>query len=115
MTKASNYLNIYQECSKRSWNDIPNLLYRIPVALSHYAIDKRQPNDVTKMIKLMYTLNNRLNGKAQVQIDGFQEWLTHTTQTNQTNDNIEDEDPNNQLALLQKSQERHTQMQSVEV
>ncbi|CAF4716479.1 unnamed protein product, partial [Rotaria sp. Silwood2] len=114
MTKASTYLNIYQECNKRGWNDIPKLLYHIPAALSYYAVDKRQPHDMTKMINLMYTLNDRLNNKAQVQIDGFQQWLAHTAQANQTNDNNKDEDTTDQPALLQKSQEHHTQMQSVE-
>ncbi|CAF2963784.1 unnamed protein product, partial [Rotaria sp. Silwood2] len=113
--KASNYLKIYQVCYKQGWNNIPKLLFYIPDILFHYAIDKRQPNNVIKMIHLMYTLNDQLNSNAQAQINGFQQWLTSSDQTNPTNDNIEDEDTNNQPRLLHKSQEHHTQMKSVEV
>jgi hypothetical protein len=112
---AVNYLNIYQECLKQGWSEIPKLFFHIPAALFHDAIAKRQPNDVTKMINLMSILNDRLNGKAQTQIDRFQQWLIHMNQTNQTSGNIESKDLNNQPQLFQKSREYDTYTTSEQV
>ncbi len=109
------YWTIYQECHKQGWNEIPKLLFHIPAAPFHDAIDRRQQNDVTKMINLMFILNDRFNGKAKAEIDRFQQWLTNMNQMNQANRNIKNEDSKNQPQLLQKSQEYHAHIKLEEV
>jgi len=115
IVNAFNYLNIYQECHKQGWDEIPKLLFHIPAVLFHDAIDKRQPNDMTRMISLMSMLNDGSNGRAQTQIDCFQQWLTFMNQTNQANRNIKNEDSENQPQVLHNSQEYHTHIKEKRV
>ncbi|CAF2115691.1 unnamed protein product [Rotaria magnacalcarata] len=86
VAKASHYLNIYEECQKQGWDNIPQLLLYIPAILIHDAIDKRKSHDMKKMIHLMYTINNRFSGTAQLQINKFQQWLENINQINQETD-----------------------------
>ena len=94
LVNTMNYLNIHQECKKQDWNEIPKLLLYIPSALLHNAIDRQHPDDRKKMISLMFILNDQFNGKGQMQIDRFEQWLIHYRQINEQNAEVQEEDFN---------------------